>query len=102
MSGWAARPSTRKATLPADWEQRRFAILRRDHFRCQHVRYDTGVKCGKPANQVDHIEDRNDHSPANLQALCEWHHQQKSSSQGGTAAAARRKKPQKQKHPGII
>ena len=102
MTGWYARPSTRKETLPADWNHRRLATLRRDGHQCQHVRYDTGRKCGKHANQVDHVDDRDDHRLSNMQSLCEWHHQQKSSSQGGTAAAARRKQPQKQKHPGII
>lgn len=104
MTGWYARPSSRRATLPRDWELRRLAVLRRDGFRCQHVRYDTGLKCGKPANQCDHIDDRDDHSLANLRALCEYHHGVRSSQQGGNAAAAarRRKEPQKQKHPGII
>lgn len=100
-AGWYSRPSTRKLTLPPDWEIRRLSRLRRDQFRCQHIRFDTGMKCGAKANQVDHVDDRSNHALENLQSLCEWHHQQKSSSQGGTAAA-RRRKVQKQKHPGII
>lgn len=100
VSGWQG--STRKQTLPPGWWRIRGHVLNRDGHACQHVRYDTGNTCGAPANQVDHVGDRDDHSPANLRALCEWHHLQRSSSQGGTAAAAKRKKAQKQKHPGII
>ena len=102
VTGWYVRPSTRKATLPDDWEQLRAATFRRDRHRCQHVRYDTGKKCLKRATDCDHVGDRNDHRIENLQSLCSWHHKQKTSSQGGTAAAARRKQPQKQKHPGIV
>ena len=102
MSGWYKRPTDRKATLPADWEQRRATRLRRDRHRCQHIRYDTGKRCGDRANQVDHIGDRNDHSLENLQSLCEYHHMQKTGSQGGTAAARARAQRQKQKHPGIV
>lgn len=100
MSGWQG--STRKETLPPGWWRIRGHVLKRDAGMCQHVRYDTGRRCGAPANQVDHIGSRDDHTYANLQSLCEYHHQRKSSSQGGRAAASRRRNPQKQKHPGII
>lgn len=100
-SGWYARPSTRKQTLPPDWLHRRRAVLIRDGHRCQHVRYDTGLPCMEWATDVDHIGNRDDHTLANLQALCAYHHRQKTSSQGGRAAA-RKREPQKQKHPGII
>lgn len=93
--------STRKDSLPPDWWKRRRRILRRDNEQCQHVRYDTGRKCLRPANQVDHIDDRLDDSDANLQSLCWYHHQQKSSSQGGTAAAKKRRKGATKQHPGI-
>lgn len=103
-TGWYARPSTRRETLPSDWAQRRMAVFRRDGFACQHIRYDTEKKCGKPATDCDHIGDRNDHSLGNLRALCDYHHSQRTAQQGGNAASAarRRKQPQKQKHPGII
>ncbi|UOR02083.1 hypothetical protein MUN77_01745 [Leucobacter allii] len=100
-SGWVARPTDRKETLPPDWWRIRGHVLKRDGHRCQHVRYDTGRKCGKHANQVDHINDRNDHSYSNLQSLCDYHHQAKTSSQGGTAAALKRRKDATLRHPGI-
>lgn len=101
--GW--KGSTRKETLPDDWPAIRRRVLRRDRYRCQHVRYDTGRKCGARANQVDHIDDRNDHRDANLQSLCEWHHNEKSGRQGGLASqAARRRRERKPeyRHPGIL
>lgn len=96
--------SRRKQSLPADWPQRSRFVLDRDGHRCQHVRYDTGRKCGAYANQCDHKDQSRswDHSYANLQALCEHHHSVKSSSEGGTAAAARRKAAKKRRHPGLL
>lgn len=101
MSQW--RGSTRKDTLPSDWDTViRPAILRRDKHRCRHIRTDTQLPCGEYANQVDHIDQsrRWDHAPANLQSLCEYHHQVKSSAEGGRAAAARRNSAHR-RHPGI-
>jgi 5-methylcytosine-specific restriction endonuclease McrA len=103
MPNW--KGSTRRDTLPPDWYTvRRPFVLNRDGHRCQHVRYDTGRKCGARANQVDHIDDRDDHSYRNLRSLCEWHHNQKSGRQGGTAsqAARRRNQPAPKRHPGIL
>ncbi|MGK0740410.1 hypothetical protein ACSHWG_00775 [Leucobacter sp. Z1108] len=100
MTGWAG--STRKETLPRYWAKTRARVLRRDGRRCVAIREDTGKRCESPANQCDHIDDRDDHRMENLQSLCEWHHLQKSGAQGGAAAALKRKKAQKQIHPGII
>ena len=96
--------SRRKSQLPADWPQRCKFVLDRDGRRCQHIRYDTGHKCGAYANQVDHKNQERswDHSPANLQSLCEHHHSVKSSSEGGRAASARRKAAKKRRHPGLL
>ena len=100
--------SNRKSQLPDNWETAiRPAILKRDNYRCQWVRADTGRKCGASANQVDHKDQsrHNDHSPANLQSLCSWHHSAKSSQEGGRAAAAareRRKAATKRHHPGLL
>lgn len=113
--------SNRRDRLPKNWIRIRIDVLRRDSPTgsskdavCQHLRYDryerdpvTGevkyLKCGLPANQVDHIERGDDHSPGNLQSLCEWHHNQKSASEGHAARAAKKlgKKPLK-RHPGLI
>ncbi|MEV8214994.1 HNH endonuclease signature motif containing protein [Leifsonia sp. NPDC077715] len=92
MSGW--KGSDRRRQLPKDWPAIVMFVLRRDRHRCQRVREDTGKKCGRHANQVDHkirpADGGTDH-PSNLQALCEWHHQRKSSSEGGTASAIARR-----------
>jgi 5-methylcytosine-specific restriction protein A len=83
MPGWQG--STRRDTLPPDWQTIRKRILARDRGRCQW-RLDGGV-CGEPANQVDHIDHsrRDDHSDGNLRSLCFPHHQRKSSAEGGRA-----------------
>jgi 5-methylcytosine-specific restriction endonuclease McrA len=94
--------STRKDTLPPNWEKViRPRILARDHHQCQHIRSDRNRICGARANQVDHIdqERRDDHSDANLQSLCQWHHQRKSSAEGGRGN--RRKEPAR-RHPGLL
>jgi 5-methylcytosine-specific restriction protein A len=71
--GWTG--SNRRAELPDDWYTRiRPQILERDEYRCR--------ACGKPATDVDHIGDKDDHRPGNLQALCGWCHRRKTSEQG--------------------
>lgn len=106
MPGWTS--SNRREELPADWERIRLAVLARDGYRCQHIRFDTGEKCGRYANQVDHIADRNSYKLPDLQSLCEYHHREKSSREGGQASqAARRRRrdggPKKKPlHPGIL
>lgn len=105
MPNWEG--SDRKQTLPKDWPARVTHVLRRDHRSCQHIRNDTGRKCGLRANQVDHIVPHHlggtdDYS--NLQALCEWHHARKSGAEGGRASGKARaaKKPAKPLHPGLL
>jgi len=83
--------SDRAKRLPPNWPILRAAILRRDNGIC-HV-------CGKHgADQVDHINPGDDHSPDNLAAIhsnpC---HRSKSSSEGGKAAAASRAKRPRQR-----
>jgi 5-methylcytosine-specific restriction endonuclease McrA len=102
-TGWIG--STRKETLPPDWDKIRRGVLRRDAYRCQHIRYDTERKCGRTARDVDHIEGRLDHRPENLQSLCGWHHDEKTNHDAGVASGeARRKKAEgsKKKHPGLL
>jgi 5-methylcytosine-specific restriction protein A len=104
MPGWTG--SRRRLELPANWETIRLAVLRRDGYRCQHIRFDTGDKCGRYANQADHIDNRDSYDLVDLQSLCKYHHQEKSSREGGQASqAARRRrwgKPVKPLHPGIL
>jgi 5-methylcytosine-specific restriction protein A len=80
--------SDRRSRLPDDWPIRRVRVLRRDSYRCQ-ARDSRGIPCGKPANQVDHIEHGDNHADSNLQALCKWHHDVKSSAEGIEARKAK-------------
>lgn len=98
--GWET--SDRKARLPDDWAIRRVRVLRRDGYKCQ-ARDSVGVKCGDPANQVDHVEPGDDHSYENLQALCRWHHARKSSAEGHAARKPRaRQAREPERHPGMV
>ena len=63
--------------------------------------------CGKYANQVDHINRGDDHSPENLQALCEFHHAKKSSAEGAEAYHKTRREisakfRHSEAHPGLL
>lgn len=102
MPNWSG--STRAARLPSNWRYViRPRILKRDGYKCQWVRNDTGLPCGLEANQVDHIHAGDDHRDSNLQALCAWHHKVKSSSEGGSAAAKKLAAQRATKrHPGLI
>ncbi|MEV6836782.1 HNH endonuclease signature motif containing protein [Streptomyces sp. NPDC051133] len=97
--GWAG--SNRRAELPRDWYTHiRPFVLARDEHRCRN-RID-GRVCGRRANQVDHIGDRDNHRPENLQALCEDCHAKKSSAQGNAARWAVRRQRPKERHPGLL
>jgi 5-methylcytosine-specific restriction protein A len=106
MPNWEG--SDRRQTLPPDRPVRHLTVLRRDHHRCQHLREDTGRKCGRTAHNVDHIvsyKDGGTDDYSNLQALCERHHRQKSGPEGGRASGqVRRAKRNAAKpiHPGLI
>ena len=92
--GWNG--SNRRSELPGDWYTRlRPMILERDEHRCQ--------QCGGHATDVDHIGDKHDHRPANLQALCDWCHKRKTSQQGNLSPNRQRvteARPGEQ-HPGL-
>ncbi|MGW3486545.1 HNH endonuclease [Streptomyces sp. NPDC001054] len=99
--GWSG--SNRRAELPPNWyTDIRPRVLARDEYRCRNR---TGGRvCGRWANQVDHIGDKNDHRPEMLQALCAQCHGRKSSAQGNAARwapAARRDRPA-ERHPGLL
>ncbi|MFE3657265.1 HNH endonuclease [Streptomyces sp. NPDC059165] len=99
--GWV--DSNRRAELPADWYTTiRPHILQRDEHRCRWR--ESGRACGRPANQVDHIGDRHDHRPENLQALCEWHHDRKTSRQGNLSPnrAKITEARTRERHPGLM
>lgn len=83
---WRPGSSTRKETLPTGWRDLRASILVRDgRCLCQGCPRCTGQPCGRPPTDADHIGDRDDHTPANLRALCSPCHRHRSSSQGGRA-----------------
>jgi 5-methylcytosine-specific restriction endonuclease McrA len=93
--GWT--DSNRRDELPADWYTRiRPMILERDGYRCQ--------ACGRPATDVDHIGDKHDHRPANLQALCGWCHRRKTSRQGNQSPNRQRVTEARpgERHPGLM
>ncbi len=81
--------STRRQRLPRDWPRIVRRIKRRDKGVCV-ARYSDGRQCGLPGTDVDHIAPGDDHSDANLQLLCSWHHRRKSAAEGGTAAGLTR------------
>lgn len=98
--------STRRDRLPPDWQKIRRRILKRDGFQCQSVKAD-GSLCLEVANEVDHKEAGDDHSDANLEAICTWHHRKKSSREGAAAAnrqrrANRSKFRRTEEHPGLL
>jgi 5-methylcytosine-specific restriction protein A len=106
MPNWEG--SDRRQTLPKDWPTRVVRVLKRDRYRCRHIREDTGRRCGRHADQVDHIvsyKDGGTDDYSNLQALCEYHHLQKSGREGGLASGRARRaraKAAKPLHPGLI
>lgn len=96
--GWTS--SNRRARLPADWPAIVRRILARDEHRCRAEMSD-GTRCTERANQVDHIVAGDDHSDANLQALCWWHHARKSAAEGNAARARATNHRRPERHPGL-
>ncbi|GAA3018217.1 hypothetical protein Sfulv_55070 [Streptomyces fulvorobeus] len=76
--------STRRSRLPKNWPRIRRRIIRRDGGVCVAL-YSTGARCELPGTDVDHIVPGDDHTEANLQLLCTWHHLRKSSTEGNAA-----------------
>lgn len=99
-NAWAG--STRKATLPVDWDRLRLACLERDGYRCTWM--DNGHRCPERATDCDHVKDRNDHSLRNLRSLCGAHHLRRTSQQAHAARAAIKAKTRlpEEPQPGII
>lgn len=93
--------STRRATLPPNWAAIRRIVLERDGERCVETMRN-GRRCHDKANQVDHINDPNDHSIGNLRSLCQWHHARKSSQQGNAARTPLTMRRPAEKHPGLL
>lgn len=97
--------SQRRADLPDDWYRKdgvRAQAMQRDGWTCQWTD-ESGDTCGAPATDCHHIGRRDDHSLANLTALCQYHHRKITALEGvnarGTRPTARRPR---QAHPGLI
>lgn len=87
MSGqWA--DSDRRERLPSNWNSLVKQVMQRDGGRCRW-RLPSGKRCPRRATDVDHRVRGDDHSLANLQALCPDHHKAKTARE---AAAGRRAK----------
>lgn len=69
----------RQRPSSADWRRARAAALQRDRYRC--------VKCGRAAEEVDHIIPRAMGGPVynltNLQSMCKPCHKRKTAGQAG-------------------
>lgn len=105
-TGWQG--SDRRSQLPPDWPAVVLRILKRDHHRCQWVRYDTDKRCLRHATDVDHIlpySQGGTDVDANLQALCPYHHKKKSGREGGLASGISRRAARDAAvplHPGLM
>ncbi|MGW4487869.1 HNH endonuclease [Amycolatopsis sp. NPDC004368] len=93
---WAG--STRAARLPPDWGTRVATVMVRDHGIC-HV-------CGQAgADQVDHIEQGDDHDLRNLAPIHThvppYCHRAKSSAEGNDARWQHRRGRPAEQHPGL-
>ena len=89
----------RRSPLPRQWQQIRASVLHHDGYRCR-----LGWQgCTVHATEVDHIGRHDDHSRANLQAVCTSCHRRKT---GREANAARAPQPKRvraaEPHPGDV
>ncbi len=94
--------SNRRDRLPSNWKEIRSKVLLRDNYRCRAVDEDIGARCGRFANQVDHIIPGPDHGMSNLRSLCSWHHSRKSSTEGNASKKRYTKRRSEEQHPGVI
>lgn len=92
---WAG--STRRDRLPADWAQRRAAVIRRDGGRCQMPQADR-LPCGAPGTDIDHIRRGDDHRLDNLWLLCRACHTAKTQAEAAAARVRMYRTPER--HPG--
>lgn len=102
--GWET--SDRRGRLPSNWDALRRKVLRRDKHACQ-VKLGPGRICGKHATEVDHDRRGDDHSLANLRAICSDCHSRKSSAEGNEARRRRRSEISQrfrrtEQHPGLL
>ena len=95
--------SDRRERLPADWPQRVAHVKKRDGGRCRWILEKTKRRCPRDGTYVDHKIPGDDHSYANLQLLCEFHHKKKSAKEGHAARWPKRKVPLRtERQPGAL
>lgn len=93
---WAG--STRRATLPPDWDRIRAEILERD-TTCQLAYPGTWhtarglTSCTGTPTEVDHIHSATDHTPANLRGVCPPCHRRRTQQQAAAARSNTRANP---------
>lgn len=105
MPNWEG--SDRRSLLPPNWAKLRQHRFRIDGYRCTGRDANTGQRCTGPAEECDHIGDREDHRLEMLRSLCGWHHGQKSGAEGARAVAKKRASVAKrfrreEVHPGLL
>jgi hypothetical protein len=93
VTRWAN--SNRRAELPSNWDQLRRFVERRAGGLCQAVEHVLG--CDGIGTDCDHIGDRDDHSPDNLQWLSVPCHRAKTREQSARYFARARRQPER--HP---
>jgi 5-methylcytosine-specific restriction enzyme A len=98
--GWET--SDRRGRLPKDWPAIRVRVKRRDKGLCQEISPDTGLICGEPGTDVDHINPGDDHSMSNLQLLCGWHHERKTIRERPKRRPQASRKRAPERHPGLL
>lgn len=88
--------SRRTSPLPPGWRTTRRRILERDRHTC------VIPDCGSTATDVDHGDNGpDDHTDANLRALCAWHHNKRTAQQANAARWANTTKRPTEAHPGL-
>jgi 5-methylcytosine-specific restriction enzyme A len=99
VTGWDG--STRRETLPPDWEQRVAAVRARSGGRCEQIK-SNGRRCANPSREVDHAVERLDHAVDHLRDLCYWHHRVKTQAEATAARwPSRQKTTPVERHPGM-
>lgn len=107
MVPWSS--SNRKRRFNKGWAKVRLKVLERDGYRCQWPVTDANGfpagKCGRPANEVDHMAQNMVHDDdrlSRLWSLCHEHHNIKTqveSTRGKRRAAERRRDAAFFEHP---
>lgn len=95
--------SSRRASLPSNWNAIAAERQAFDHYRCQWPG-DRGGICGRKSDGgVDHRVHRDNHELWALWSLCKFHHDRKTQQEARAARGpARTKWVPQERHPGLI